>query len=197
MACSVEWTAKYDERGNKVEEAYFGTDGKPVINNPATPDGPASTTTGGIRSNSYFGIDGKPVLDTDGVARWTAKYDDRGNEVEEAYFGTDGKACAQQIRRRPGGPSSTTTGGIRSKKPLRHRWQARAQQIRRRPVDHQVPDNRGIWSRSPCSHRWKTRAPYRRLRPVDHEVRRPGIRSKKPTSAPMASLCSTKTASPA
>jgi hypothetical protein len=32
------------------------------------------------------------ALDKDGVARWTMAYDERGNKVEEAYFGTDGKA---------------------------------------------------------------------------------------------------------
>ena len=35
--------------------------------------------------------DGKPVADWSGVARTTWRYDERGDTIERAYFGADGK----------------------------------------------------------------------------------------------------------
>ncbi len=42
---------------------------------------------------SLFGADGKPRLNFNGIAGWTATFDERGNEDSESYFGTDGKTC--------------------------------------------------------------------------------------------------------
>src|SRR5262249_13398373 len=42
-------------------------------------------------AEAYFGLDGKPCLHKDGYHRWTARYDERGNRIEEAYFGGDEK----------------------------------------------------------------------------------------------------------
>src|SRR5439155_9314972 len=40
----------------------------------------------------HFGTDGRPVVDRKtGAHRWTARYDEAGNVIEEAYFGVDGR----------------------------------------------------------------------------------------------------------
>ena len=87
-------TYAHDERGNEVERAYFGVDGKPLLDK----DYGAARITyayddrGNEIEEAGFGIDGKPVLFKDcGAARITYVYDDRGNEIEEAGFGIDGK----------------------------------------------------------------------------------------------------------
>jgi PDZ domain len=92
-------TAVYDERGNIVEMAYFGVDGKPALDK----DGKARVTyrydeRGNGVEIAFFGADGKPTLDKDGYARWTAVYDERGNQVETAYFGVDGKPISDAGR---------------------------------------------------------------------------------------------------
>ncbi len=63
-------TAHHDERGNLVEKAYFGVDGKPTLHN----DGNACVTyrydeRGNQLEIAYFGVDGKPTLTKQGVAR--------------------------------------------------------------------------------------------------------------------------------
>ena len=42
---------------------------------------------------TIYGVDGKPCLSNDGYAKFTAKYDDRGNQIETAFYGVDGKPC--------------------------------------------------------------------------------------------------------
>ena len=87
-------TYRYDERGNRVEQAGFGVDGKPTLNKR---DGLARVTKrfderGKQVEEAYFGVDGKPILHKDGYARWTARYDERGNRVERALFDADDHA---------------------------------------------------------------------------------------------------------
>jgi hypothetical protein len=77
-----------------VENAYYGTDGKPIL---AKDAGAARVTSvydarGNFMESAYFGVDGKPLLAKDiGAARVTSAYDARGNLVENAYFGVDGE----------------------------------------------------------------------------------------------------------
>jgi C-terminal processing protease CtpA/Prc len=84
---------KYDERGNKVEEAYFDETGKPARHK----DGYAAWKARyDDRRNKVelttFDVDGKPDADTsDGTITTRMKYDDRRNKVEEAYFDEAGK----------------------------------------------------------------------------------------------------------
>jgi len=84
---------KYDDRGNKVEEAYFGEDEKLRIG----PDGYAMFRSkyddhGNQTEIAYFGKDEKPrVHPNEGYAIARGKYDDHGNKLEWATFREDGQ----------------------------------------------------------------------------------------------------------
>jgi hypothetical protein len=87
------WNSKFDERGNEVEEAFFGVEGFPIINKH---DGVSGWRTkydefGNAVEVAYFGLAGKPILNRDGYARRQSKFDERGNGIEDAYFGVDGQ----------------------------------------------------------------------------------------------------------
>ena len=84
----------HDDRGNCIETAYFGVDGKPTRHK----DGYAAWKAryddrGNQIEIAYFGPDGKPTRHKDGNAAWRARYDERGNQVERAYFDAAGKPC--------------------------------------------------------------------------------------------------------
>ena len=89
----AKWTASYDERGNTIEFAYFGVDGKLAL----PKNGYAKYTYsldehGNVIEESYFGVEGKTMLDKRRrVAKCTVSYDERGNIIEQSYFGVDGK----------------------------------------------------------------------------------------------------------
>ena len=79
-------TAAYDNRGNKIEQAYFGKDGKPTLQK----NGVAKTTTANDEwRNPFAGALSKSLKSSHARVTWA--YDDRGNVIEEAYFDTDGK----------------------------------------------------------------------------------------------------------
>ena len=84
---------RHDEKGNKIERNFFGTDGQLVLHND---DEIARWTKkydarGNEIQTALFGTDGKPVLDPDGVAGWTTENDEYGNGVKRTYFGTTGQ----------------------------------------------------------------------------------------------------------
>ncbi len=85
---------RYDQRGNLIEQLYFGTDGRSILRKDI---GAARTATryderGNMVEQTYFGTDGQPILDKDdGATRETWRYDGNGNAIETAYFGTDGQ----------------------------------------------------------------------------------------------------------
>jgi YD repeat-containing protein len=87
-------TSRYDERGNKIEAAYFGTDGQMILRKDI---GVARLTwhydeRGGVVEEAYFGTDGQTILRKDiGAAVLTWRYDERGDRIEQAYFGTNGQ----------------------------------------------------------------------------------------------------------
>ena len=90
-------TAKYDERGNQVEWACFGLYGEPTIYQiwgyhifKATYD-----ERGCQISGEYAGIDGKPRVVKTGCAKFTAKFDEHGRQIEEACFDESGKPIAK------------------------------------------------------------------------------------------------------
>ena len=76
-----QFSAKYDERGNAIEEAYFVDDSQPALHKDGNPNSPPRyDERGNIIEPSFFGVDGKPTLHKDGHARFTkAKYDEQGN----------------------------------------------------------------------------------------------------------------------
>ena len=58
----AKFTHRYNDYGDLIEEAYFGTDGEPVLGN----DGYARPhavidRNGRVIEEAYFGTDGKPV----------------------------------------------------------------------------------------------------------------------------------------
>ena len=63
-----------DDRGNRIEYAYYGVDGAPVLDK--TLGAARETYTyderGSVLTRSFFGIDGKPILHrVQGVAGYT------------------------------------------------------------------------------------------------------------------------------
>ena len=75
-----------------MEEAYFGTDGKPVRDK----KGYAKLThrydaQGGLIEEAYFGPDGEPAANEQGYSRKVYTKDSRGFDIETAYFGIDGQ----------------------------------------------------------------------------------------------------------
>ncbi len=84
--------SKYDDRGNMVELAYFGVDGKPV----ADADGVSRTMWTFDDADRYltwrcYGADGKAGLDKNGIHETRFSYDGRGNVTRWTNFGTDRK----------------------------------------------------------------------------------------------------------
>jgi hypothetical protein len=87
----------YDERGNEVEWACFGVDGRPCANK----DGYHRITHlydewGNLAEWACFGTDGGRCANKDGYHRNTYRYDEQGNPVEWACFGVDDRPCADK-----------------------------------------------------------------------------------------------------
>jgi hypothetical protein len=82
-------TAIYDERGNRIEEAYFGLHDEPVIDQSSSFQTAKMSydDRGNPISWEYYGVDGQRSATKDGYAKMTADYDERGNRIKEAYFG--------------------------------------------------------------------------------------------------------------
>lgn len=94
FACA---TARFDEAGNRVERAYFDRHGKP--------------TTGWHREVRKFDSWGRQIeltyldgmgrlaANAQGSARVTTRYDERGNQIERAYFDRNNqptRGCAKE-----------------------------------------------------------------------------------------------------
>ena len=81
--------AKWDERGNQIEWACFDKEGKPTID---TSDGSRMSRwsydeRGNWTNRVYLGANGQPILTKNGYASITAKWDERGNQIEWACYG--------------------------------------------------------------------------------------------------------------
>jgi hypothetical protein len=89
-------TARYNERGNEVEWACFGLRDEPTIDQVFGNHMLKNTyDERGYRIGcEYYGVDGKPCLTKNGYAKVTAKYDERGDEIEEAWFNESGNPIA-------------------------------------------------------------------------------------------------------
>lgn len=82
---------EYDNKGNRVKTAYFGTDNKPCI----CKEGWSSSTYefdtfGNIAKQCFFGIDGKPTDPKDMTPVGIAKYDKWSNLIYVAAQDTEG-----------------------------------------------------------------------------------------------------------
>jgi hypothetical protein len=84
---------QYDEHDNEKELAYFGPKGRPV----ETTKGFHKRTRGYdklgyLNAEAYFDRDGRPVVPLwTSYHRWTARLDENGNRIEEAFFGAGAK----------------------------------------------------------------------------------------------------------
>jgi hypothetical protein len=86
-------STRYDERGNLVERARAGIDGRPV------PGEPARTTyaynaRGEQTEVAHFDAAGQPAPGPDGVARIVWAWDDQGNNLEQSCFGPGGEPAS-------------------------------------------------------------------------------------------------------
>ena len=84
----AKWVRKYDDRGNEIESAFFGTDGEPCLHK----DGIAKRVRkyddrGYLIEQAFFGTDGKPCLISYGFGKMTYVYDDFGNNIQQAFWG--------------------------------------------------------------------------------------------------------------
>jgi hypothetical protein len=87
------WVLRSQDAAGRSEEAYFDAAGKPAAGPEGcprwrwSPEGPRALRGAG------FDAEGRPTLHKDGYHRCTARYDERGHQVEAAFFGLDGKPC--------------------------------------------------------------------------------------------------------
>ena len=87
----AKFTRKYDERGNEIEEAYFGIDGKPCLDNEEV----ASVKSQFDENNQeirreFFGLDGKPCVlgGDDPFTGWEKSYHENGKVAKQTWFYT-------------------------------------------------------------------------------------------------------------
>jgi len=108
---------KYNSIGNRIEESYFGTDGKPTLHK----DGYARFTSsydqrGNRIEQACFDVKGKPALIKDGISVVKSVFDERGRKVSLTYYGLTGER----------------TNGYRESAEVRNEWSARGQRLSRR-----------------------------------------------------------------
>ena len=91
-------TTKFDDNSHMIEQCFIDVSGRPATSTRmATPGSPPDMTTRVTESRGLLRQrSGKPVRRTDGYARYTHKYDDRGNQTEVAYFDESGKPTSAQ-----------------------------------------------------------------------------------------------------
>ena len=83
--------AKFDEQGNVIEAAFFGTDGEPVALKGDDPHDSWVKTyheNGVVATQTYFY---RVKEHPDGYTKKTLKQNERGNLIEKAFFGIDDK----------------------------------------------------------------------------------------------------------
>ena len=84
----VSW--EYDDKGKLCQRGYFVPDGKGGCALRRRADAANRTL-----EEAFFTPEGRPTLHKEGWHRWTARYDEQGNRVKEAYFGLDGRPKAR------------------------------------------------------------------------------------------------------
>lgn len=87
------WVQEFDVRGNSTKITFCKTDGKTPL---MLQDGYAGWTnaydeSGNMIEMCYFDDKGKPCEDNSGMYRWTAEYNDRGDQIHVRKYGLDGK----------------------------------------------------------------------------------------------------------
>lgn len=86
-------TQTFDRSGNITEGAFFGVDGKPVVNGILGYHRYKQVfdERGRVLEQSIFGAGGEPLLNREGYFRVTQTFDDRGNPVQQVFFGVNGE----------------------------------------------------------------------------------------------------------
>ena len=127
---------RYDERGNQIQEAYFGADRKPTRINGYAVVRSKYDERGHKIELAYFDEAGGPTRSNEQIARWKSEFDGRGHETRRTYFGTDGKPT-----RHKDGYHGWSAKYDRARTPnraglLRHRREAdKHQRLRGRPLE--------------------------------------------------------------
>jgi hypothetical protein len=86
----AKWTAKYDERGNQVEAAFFGVDGAPVSRAGGYFKRVDKYDDRGNRiERAWFGTQAEPV-EVEGAHRLVRTYDPVGKVVSENRYDPQG-----------------------------------------------------------------------------------------------------------
>ena len=108
----------HDERGNRHRAvANFGVDGKPALLQGRLRHLREIRRAPVTRSRrAYFGVDGKPTLHKDGNPKFSARYDERGNETEVAYFGADSQPTLHKDGYARFSARDTTSGAMSSER---------------------------------------------------------------------------------
>ncbi|MBA6304914.1 ATP-binding protein, partial [Colwellia sp. MB02u-14] len=84
--------ATYDALGHLNSFSFYGTDGKPTLNNEGFAKAVIKNDSKGNKVEfKFFGGDGGLTSRTDGAAIEKYKYDAKGNRIEQSYWGRDEK----------------------------------------------------------------------------------------------------------
>ena len=93
----AKWTSKYDDRGNLIEQAYYGVDGMPYLNvlgfSIAILNYNDKSQTTDV---SYYDTERKPT-NVRGYFREERIYDEKNNLKETIYYDKESKLLAEQI----------------------------------------------------------------------------------------------------
>lgn len=85
------WTARYDERGNRVEIRKINPDGVTVPDRFGVAiERVEHNEQGRPVGARYFAVDGSPTLNTQGVGGWRGRYDQRGDQIERTFLDASG-----------------------------------------------------------------------------------------------------------
>ena len=96
------FTASYDERGNQVEWACFGPGDEPAIDKSDGSHKVKSSydESGNCTASEFYGVDGKPCLTKGGYARVTSNYDDFGHRLGQVEFDLTGNSTVKKYDQR-------------------------------------------------------------------------------------------------
>ena len=87
----------YDEAGNITAEAYFGTNGEPVIHEKNKYHRIEKTYLDAkhVLSEAWFDTDGKPMTKGDAYVKIAREFDEKGNTVREVTLNASGQPTAR------------------------------------------------------------------------------------------------------
>jgi len=88
----------YDQRGNVIDYAYLGIDGKPALVSSGIAEIRRKLDArGNVVEYATYGIDGKPILNSTQSAGWRKRYGSLGYQIEQVFFGVDGRPVLSKL----------------------------------------------------------------------------------------------------